>query len=139
MIVVRDIDDAAKKYEAIGLRVKKWELLNNNGLVRQAFLMTGPDTFIELIQPVEDSGSDAARFLARKGQGVYGVTYQVDDVNASVRRLQDRGIELVGVGNRVKGGSTPPGGVELVWIHPRHTPGMLVNIQDTPCYLDLLK
>jgi len=138
MIVVRDIDDAVRKYEKLGLRVAKWETVDNGGLVRQAFLRTGPDTFIELMEPLEGTTNDTARFLAKKGQGVYAMTYQVDNLQATIERLSEEGIELIGVGAEpLKGGSLPPGGRNLVWVHPRHTPGVYLNLQDTDCYPDL--
>jgi methylmalonyl-CoA epimerase len=137
MLAVRDINQAVEAYRKLGLEVAKWETVYNGGLCRQAFLTTGDDSFIEIMQPLDDK-HDTNRYLARRGQGVYATTYQVDDLDASIARLNAQGIELIGLEDQnLRGGSLPPGGRHLVWIHPRHTPGMYINIQDSNCYPDL--
>lgn len=137
MLAVRDIRQAVAAYEKLGLSVVKWETIYNGGLCRQAFLMTGDNSFIEIMQPLDDQ-HDTNRYLARRGQGVYAMTYRVDNLDDSIARLKAQGIELIGLGDQnLRGASLPPGGRHLVWIHPRHTPGMYINIQDSDCYPDL--
>ncbi len=49
--------------------------------------------FIELVQPTDPSHR-VARFLAERGEGMFSVSLQVDDLDATVRDLRARGLPV---------------------------------------------
>ena len=85
-----------------------------------AFFRFG-DSYIELVSNTGDAGPIAKR-LAEQGEGVHLVAMKVDDIDATVAELREKGIRLVGdpgPGNPVKG---------QVFIHPSVTGGVLTQL-----------
>ena len=81
----------------------------------QAFFNLQDGTFVELIAPV-DAESPVAEVLAKRGEGLPVVALAVDDLDASVERLQKEGVALIGVGT------------EQVFIHPKSATGVMVQL-----------
>lgn len=52
------------------------------------------DMMIELISPTSEEAS-FARYLREKGAGVHHIAYKVDDIDASLNDLRDRGVRLI--------------------------------------------
>jgi len=75
------------------------------------------NAFIELAQPLNDTGP-IARFLKERGEGLYLIAIQVDDLKASARRLREKGARILGDENA--GGQ--------VFIHPKSTHGVLIQL-----------
>ena len=66
------------------------------------------------------SGTDAgalARFLERRGEGVYGLALVVDDYPATVAALEDRGAQIV---RQESSGQT--------FVHPKTSHGVLIDL-----------
>jgi methylmalonyl-CoA/ethylmalonyl-CoA epimerase len=92
--------------------------------VRIAFLAVG-ESKIELVEPTDDS-TGVARFLASKGEGFHHVCFEVDDLAATLTRLEIDGLELID--------SAPRRGAEgpVAFIHPRSCHGVLVELIEAP-------
>jgi len=91
--------------------------------VRVAFLEAG-DLLVELVEPLDDT-SGVARYLAARGRAtLHHLCFVVDDLAATLRRLEEGGIELI---DRV-----PRAGVEgdVAFLHPRAADGVLVELID---------
>jgi methylmalonyl-CoA epimerase len=120
VIAVKDLDAAVGRYETIyGASVSDRSEAPAAGMA-MAFFRFG-DSYIELVSAVGDQGPIAKR-LAEQGEGVHLVAMKVDDMDATLARLRDGGIRLVGdpgPGNPVKG---------QVFIHPSVTGGVLTQI-----------
>lgn len=120
VIAVKDIDAAIGRYETIyGTGVSDRSEAPAAGMA-MAFFRFG-DSYIELVSATSDQGPIAKR-LAEQGEGVHLVAMKVDDIDATLNRLRDAGIRLVGdpgAGNPVKG---------QVFIHPSVTGGVLTQI-----------
>lgn len=89
--------------------------------VRVAFLPVG-ETRLELLEPTADD-SPVARFLARRGEGIHHLCFQVDDLEATLAGLRRAGVELVDQKPRVGAG-----GSRVAFIHPRGMAGVLVEL-----------
>jgi methylmalonyl-CoA epimerase len=78
------------------------------------------DAIVELLQPVGNEGV-MAKFLEKRGEGIHHICYEVDDINAEVTSLKEKGIEIIG---------EPKPGAEgmSVFLHPRGTHGVLVEL-----------
>jgi methylmalonyl-CoA/ethylmalonyl-CoA epimerase len=120
-IAVRSITDAMPVLELIvGASGSPVERVEAQG-VDVAFLGGGP-TVIELIQPVSET-SAVARFLDRRGPGLHHIAFRVADLERTLDRLADQGVELID--------RTPrPGakGHRVAFLHPRAVGGVLVEL-----------
>lgn len=88
------------------------------------FLGTGADCFQEILQPINDT-LPIAGFVRDKGAGLYLTSFIVDDVAAAARDLQAKGVRF----------ATSPAGarperVEFIWIHPRATTGLYIQLSE---------
>lgn len=124
-VVVADLDAAIATYEALGFgEADRFEIPEQG--IRAAFfpLILGS---VELIQPTDPDGA-IGRFMAKRGEGFHHVAYQVDDVDATLDALADRGIELIDRTHRIGGH-----GLWIAFIHPRAANGVLTElVQDPP-------
>lgn len=120
VIAVKDLDAAVGRYETIyGAEVSDRSEAPAAGMA-MAFFRFG-DSYIELVSATGDQGPIAKR-LAEQGEGVHLVAMNVDDIDATLTKLRDAGIRLVGdpgAGNPVKG---------QVFIHPAMTGGVLTQL-----------
>ena len=120
VIAVKDLDAAVGRYETIyGSPVSERSEAPAAGMA-MAFFRFG-DSYIELVSATGDQGPIAKR-LADLGEGVHLIAMKVDDIDATLTELREKGIRLVGdpgAGNPVKG---------QVFIHPSVTGGVLTQI-----------
>ena len=120
VIAVKDLDASVGRYEAIyDTTVSDRNEVPAAGMA-MAFFRFG-DSYIELVSATSDQGPIAKR-LSEQGEGVHLVAMKVDDMDATLTRLRDAGIRLVGdpgAGNPVKG---------QVFIHPSVTGGVLTQL-----------
>ena len=85
-IAVNDITAAAPIYEALlNTKVYKVEdVLSEH--VKTAFLQAGPNK-IELLEAL--SGDSAiAKYIAKKGEGIHHIAFEVDDIKAEMKRFE---------------------------------------------------
>ncbi len=92
--------------------------------VRIAFLPVG-ESKIELVEPTDDT-TGVARFLAKSGEGVHHVCFEVDNLAETLLRLEIDGIELIDTSPR-KGAEGP-----VAFLHPRSCHGVLVELIEAP-------
>ena len=79
------------------------------------------DTRLELIRPIEGE-SGVARFLAKHGEALHHVAFEVEDIGRAIEELRGDGYELIDSKAR-------PGAEGLVaFLHPRSTGGVLVEL-----------
>ncbi|MBC9931171.1 methylmalonyl-CoA epimerase [Chitinophaga qingshengii] len=89
--------------------------------VQTAFFQQG-ETKIELL---EATGPDSAiaKFLAKKGEGMHHIAFEVADIHAEMTRLQAEGFVLLqeipkkGADNKL-----------ICFLHPKNTNGVLIEI-----------
>lgn len=77
---------------------------------------------IELLEATRDD-SPIARFLAKKGEGIHHIAFEVDDIEAEMKRLQGEGFTLLN--------ETPKPGADnklVCFLHPKGTGGVLVEL-----------
>jgi methylmalonyl-CoA epimerase len=88
----------------------------------EAVLLDVGEGHVELLRPL---GPDTAvgKFLTRKGPGLHHVAYAVEDIEATLRRLSDAGLELIDREPR-----TGIRGSRVAFLHPRSSGGVLTEI-----------
>ncbi len=77
---------------------------------------------IELTEPIGEN-SPISKFLAKRGEGIHHLAFEVDDVAAELAHLKSEGIELIDEIPRM--GSH---GMLIAFLHPKSTGGVLIEI-----------
>jgi methylmalonyl-CoA/ethylmalonyl-CoA epimerase len=118
-IAVHSIAEAAAIYRQLGLGEPHTCTMEEMGL-RVGFLAAG-DSQIELLEPLRPD-SVVGKFLARRGEGLHHICFEVDDIEASLAELAAQGVELID--------RTPRQGAEgrVAFIHPRAAHGVLIEL-----------
>jgi methylmalonyl-CoA epimerase len=121
-IVVKDLDSAVDVFsQTLGMKVQRIGEVPALHL-RRAFLEAG-DAFVELFQPTSDD-NPAARFLAERGEGIYLLSFEVDDLDAATRELAAKGVRV-----HVQ---QVPGGPRLGFLSPKATHGAMIQLIENP-------
>jgi len=122
-IAVRDLDEALAFYrDGLGLEpTERREVPAEQ--VEIAFLPAGEGE-IELLQPLDETGG-VARFLEKRGEGLHHICLKVDDIEAAMERLRAAGARLLSEEPRVGADGT-----RYVFIHPRSTHGVLLELYE---------
>lgn len=121
-IAVRSLDAAKKIYEDLGLEVGHVETVDTQK-VRTAFLSVG-DANLELLEP-SDPGSTIAKFIEKRGEGIHHICLRVDDIDAELARLKERGYRLINE-------APVPGahGCRVAFLHPAAGNGVLIELSE---------
>ena len=118
-IAVRDLESARRFYEeSLGLKVEHEESL---GEMRIAFVPVG-NVNIELIESATEDGV-IAKFIAKRGEGIHHIAYEVEDVGATLEKLKAEGIKLVD--EKPRAGAH---GKQVAFIHPKSSSGVLTEV-----------
>ncbi|AWR98815.1 methylmalonyl-CoA epimerase [Metallosphaera hakonensis] len=125
-IAVENIDEAIKLYiEKMGMKLIHREEIPDRGL-KVAFL-TGKEgeTAVELLEPInhEDPNNTVAKFLKSRGQGMHHLAIKVEDINSSLRELENKGLTLIDRTGR-KGAR----GHLVAFVHPKSVMGLLLEL-----------
>ncbi len=123
-VVVESLEAALPFWrDILGLPVESVADIASDG-VRIAFLPVG-ETRIELVEPT-DPATGVARYLAKRGEGVHHVCFEVPNVAEALTRLAIEGIELIDTAPR-RGAEGP-----VAFLHPRSCHGVLVELIEAP-------
>jgi methylmalonyl-CoA epimerase len=109
-------------YKTLGLRLAHTEAESEQRVV-VAFLPAG-ESEVELIEPVEEDGP-VARFLEKRGEGLHHICFEVQDIEAILVRLEERGVELVDREPRIG-----TGGKKIAFVHPKDAHGVLIELYE---------
>jgi methylmalonyl-CoA/ethylmalonyl-CoA epimerase len=120
-VAVSDLDAAIGLYEgAFGMPVAHRETVESQGV--EAVLLDVGDGHVELLRPLGPD-TPVGKFVERNGEGLHHVAYAVDDIDAALERLKERGIELID--------SEPRVGIRdsrVAFVHPKATGRVLTEI-----------
>jgi len=122
---VKDVEAAARFYrESFGVRLREPEEVEDQGVITLMFPV-GEST-IELLQPTAPD-TPVGKFLAKRGEGFHHVAFEVEDVEAALRRLREEGVQLVDSEPR-----RGAGGTLTAFIHPEGAFGVLTELVENP-------
>ncbi|MFM9825602.1 methylmalonyl-CoA epimerase [Flavobacterium sp.] len=120
-IAVNSLEDASVFYEKLlGVSAYKQEEVISER-VNTAFFKTGINK-IELLEAT-DKESSIAKFIAKKGEGIHHIAFEVEDINIEITRLKKEGFIVLGDG--------PKKGADNKWVvflHPKSTNGILIEL-----------
>jgi methylmalonyl-CoA epimerase len=118
-VAVKDLEAAKSFYEgALGLKVDHEETF---GDMKIAFVPVG-EVNIELIEPMTEDGV-IGKFIAKRGEGIHHIAYEVDDVAAVLEAMKSQGLKLVDEAPR-----TGAHGSEVAFLHPKSSLGVLTEV-----------
>ncbi|MGJ3240082.1 MAG: methylmalonyl-CoA epimerase [Anaerolineae bacterium] len=119
-VVVNNIEDSLSFWrDALGLPMEGVQDVPQEA-VQVAFLDAG-EAHIELVSPTTDD-SGIASYLAKKGQGMHHICFEVDDIESALAHMRDKGVTLINEEPRERDGR------KYAFIHPKSTGGVLVEL-----------
>ena len=124
-IAVRSIEDSIAFYrDGLGLELGSVETVADQG-ARVALLEVG-ESRIELLEPVSEE-SVVGRFLAKRGEGLHHICYEVEDLTGKLEELRSRGARVLD--------GYPRRGAEgklVAFLHPASANGVLIELSEKP-------
>ena len=120
-IAVRSLDEAIPFYQnSLCMTFKGVEVVAEQK-VRVAFFQIG-ESKIELLEPTGDD-SPLAGFLAKNGQGIHHIAYEVEDIEAAIEKLIQDGARMIDAVPR-----NGAHGARIAFIHPKSSNGVLTEL-----------
>jgi methylmalonyl-CoA/ethylmalonyl-CoA epimerase len=120
-IAVASLDESLKFYtDMLGMTLHGTETVEEQK-VRTAFLPLG-STEIELLESTAPDGP-IAKFIENKGQGIQHIAFRVDDIDAALAELKEKGVRLIDEKPRYGAG-----GARIAFLHPKATNGVLIEL-----------
>lgn len=120
-IAVKDIEASNSVFEALfGEAEYKTEAVESEG-VKTSFFKVGPNK-IELLEATNPD-SPIAKYIAKKGEGIHHIAFDVEDITAEITRLKEKGFIVL---NEI-----PKKGADnklVAFLHPKGTNGVLVEL-----------
>ena len=117
-IAVKNLEQARDFYSSV------FKLESSTPLVEKDFrvsMMQIGDIKIELMDPIGSEGV-IARFLAKRGEGIHHICFEVDDIDSALASIEAKGGELLN--------KEPQTGAEgkIAFLHPRTAHGVLIEL-----------
>lgn len=120
-VAVEQLEPALELYrDSFQLQVAHREVIEEQGV--EAVLLDVGENHVELLAPLTPE-TPVGRFLAKQGPGLHHVAYQVADIDATLKALQQAGLQLIDSSPR-----TGIRGSRVAFMHPRATAGVLTEI-----------
>ena len=120
-IAVNSIKLAGEIYsKLLNTPVYKTETVESEHVVT-AFLQSGPNK-IELLEALNDD-SAIAKFIAKKGEGIHHIAFEVDDIEQEMKRLKSEGFVLLN--------DKPKQGADnklVCFVHPKNANVVLIEL-----------
>ncbi len=121
-VAVQNIDAASKLFvAALGGKVVHRETVTAMKLEVCKIELGG--VVIELLQPKEAGEETVSKFLAKKGEGIHHVCYEVDDIHRAQAELAAQGYNAIWDQPRM--GSSHK---LVTFLHPKDTHGVLIEL-----------
>ena len=120
-IAVYDIEASNKVFTKIfGIESYKSESVESESVVTSFFLVG--ESKIELVAATNQD-SPIAKYLTKNREGMHHIAFDVEDINAEMKRLQSEGIRTLtdqpkqGADNKL-----------ICFLHPKDTNGVLIEL-----------
>jgi methylmalonyl-CoA/ethylmalonyl-CoA epimerase len=124
-VATDDLDGALDLYErTFSMPLVHRETVESQGV--EAALLDVGDGHVELLRPLGPE-TPVGKYLDKRGPGLHHVAYAVDDIDATLGKLKEAGVEMIdqearqGIRNS-----------RVAFLHPRATGGVLTEIVEPP-------
>jgi methylmalonyl-CoA epimerase len=113
LIAVKDLEASAEYFsDLLGL---KFDEVHEDPSQNVKYIRT-PMGF-ELIQSTTSEGA-VAKFIEKRGEGLYGVIFKTSDMQSSIKELEEKGLTCVA--------NPVTGGLEEAYFHPKDSKGVMI-------------
>ena len=120
-VATEDLDGALALYEeTFSMPLVHRETVESQGV--EAALLDVGDGHVELLRPLGPD-TPVGKYLDKKGPGLHHVAYSVEDIDATLGRLREAGVDLIDAEARVGIRNS-----RVAFLHPRATGGVLTEI-----------
>lgn len=120
-IAVDSIEDGKSFWKDIlGLEFEGTETVEDQK-VTTAFFPVG-ESEVELLESTSPDGP-IAKYLEKKGAGIQHIAFRVENLEAALEELKERGVRLID--EKPRHGA---GGARIAFLHPKATGGVLVEL-----------
>ena len=92
--------------------------------VKTAFFPVG-ESSLEFLESTDADGP-IGKFIAKRGPGIHNVCLEVDDIEAAVKMLVDKGVRMID--EKPRSGAH---GCRVAFIHPSETGGVLMELSQS--------
>ena len=120
-IAVKDLKKSDELFKNLfGIPSYKMEEVESEG-VKTSFFQIGNNK-IELLEATKKD-SPIAKFIEKKGEGIHHIAFDVNDIEAEIKRLVDLGFKVLN--------ETPKRGADnklVTFLHPKSTNGVLIEL-----------
>ena len=122
-IAVNDMDEQRRNLEHIFGFQQEYE--EQIGQTKLAMFPVG-ETYIELLQAVGPE-SKVGDWVRERGQSLFHLCFEVEDIDAALQELKDKGVKLLDKTPR-----TGHGGSRIAFINPESTGDILIELTEPP-------
>jgi methylmalonyl-CoA/ethylmalonyl-CoA epimerase len=120
-VATDDLEGALALYEqTFGMPLAHRETVESQGV--EAVLLDVGEGHVELLRPLGED-TPVGKYLAKQGPGLHHVAYAVSDIDETLGKLKEAGVELID--------SEPRIGIRdsrVAFLHPRSTGGVLTEL-----------
>jgi len=120
-IAVKNLEEANKTYrDLLGAEAYKAEEVESEGVLTSFFKIG--DSKIELLSATNED-SPIAKYLAKRGEGIHHIAFDVEDIEKEIADLEEKGFTLInkepkkGADNKI-----------VAFLHPKSAHGVLVEL-----------
>jgi len=122
-IAVNDMRESMAMLEkTLGLKLDYEEQI---GSTRLAIYPVG-DSSIELLEAAAPE-SKTAEWIAEKGQSIYHLCFEVEDIDGALEELRSKGVKLIDETPR-----TGHGGARIAFLDPESTGNIVIELAEMP-------
>ncbi|MFG6685278.1 methylmalonyl-CoA epimerase [Mariniflexile sp. HNIBRBA6329] len=124
-IAVKSLENSNELFSKLfGVPSYKTETVESEN-VKTSFFKVGTNK-IELLEATNED-SPIAKFIAKKGEGIHHIAFDVDDIVAEVKRLTNAGFVVLN-DPEVSGLKKGADNKLVVFLHPKTTNGVLIEL-----------
>ncbi len=124
-IAVKNLNEATDLYtKMLGLEVMEQpEKSTEFGFLASRLGANGTG-FLELLEPINEN-SAVSRFIETRGEGVYMISLEVENLRETVKQVRLSGGRITGIGETEEPSADTPS----VWVHPMSSKGVFIELR----------
>ncbi|NIA23326.1 MAG: methylmalonyl-CoA epimerase [Proteobacteria bacterium] len=120
-IAVENLESSIATFrDVLGLELVETEDVPDQKVKVAKFRVGNVD--IELLQAISEESS-IAKYIAKKGQGIHHIAYEVDDIVKTIDELEKKGVTMIDKIPR-----EGAGGKKIAFVHPKSTSKILTEL-----------
>ena len=120
-IAVNSIDEGKKFWsDILGLAFEGAETVAEQKVTTAFFPVS--ESEVELLESTAPDGP-VAKYIEKKGAGIQHVAFRVENIDAALAELKEKGVKLIDQEPRIGAG-----GARIAFLHPKATGGVLVEL-----------